>query len=104
MKFWKLVLTWTSKNPNLAEKSTSLAENLFFKVELRGVHGVGFSKSASSSSSPYFGTCLLSLFVGLVVSHNQDSYFMVVSLKKKVELFLAGQKDGQIVKKNDIKK
>ena len=27
-KFWKLVLTCTSKNPNFVEKSTSLAENL----------------------------------------------------------------------------
>ena len=28
MKFWKLALTCTSKNPNLAEKFTSLAENI----------------------------------------------------------------------------
>jgi hypothetical protein len=28
MTFWKLFLTCKSKNPNLAEKSTSLAENL----------------------------------------------------------------------------
>ena len=50
MTFWKLFLTCMFENPNLAEKSLSLAENLK-KVEHRGFHGVFFSKSADIPSS-----------------------------------------------------
>ena len=44
MIFLKVFLTCTFKDPNLAEKFTNLAENLFKKVDLHWVQGVCFFK------------------------------------------------------------
>ena len=49
MTFLKLFVICTFKDPNLAKKITNLAEYLL-KVELHGVHGVGFFLVCSSQS------------------------------------------------------
>ena len=70
MTFLKLFLICTFRDSNLAEKLTNLAENLFFKVELRGVLGVRFFQFWSNLSILHFSSLLES---GLEVFHGPGS-------------------------------